>query len=273
MFLRNKKGILSIALAGCILFTSEFEVLAANPQSEAQAMNTVNYEMEISPLAETWNQISELADIAVDTQEWYGKALANTEDEVDVCAGDGTLIGKLFKNTVVTVVEEGAAWTKISSGSVTGYVKNTSLLFGSDAVERAETVCAKGTKDAQTLEEIEAAEEAAKQKKADLKLMAAIIYCEAGNQSYKGKVAVGAVIMNRIKSSRFPNTLKGVIYQKGQFTPAMTGKLDRVLKSGNIPSSCYDAAEDALNGANPIGKALYFNTHRGSFKLGDHYFS
>lgn len=273
MFLREKKGILCIALAGCMLFTSEFEVLAANPQSEAQAMNTVNYEMEIAPLADTWNQISAMADIAVDTQEWYGKALANTDSEVDICAGTGKVIGKMYKNTIVDVIEEGEIWTKISSGSVVGFVKTDSLVFGSEAVERAEKVCKKGTKDAQSLEEIQDEIAAEKQRQKDLKLMAAIIYCEAGNQSYKGKVAVGAVIMNRMESSRFPNTLRGVIYQRGQFTPAMTGKLDRVLNSGNIPSSCYEAAEDAFNGANPIGKALYFNTHYGDFKLGDHYFS
>lgn len=123
-------------------------------------------------------------------------------------------------------------------------------------------------------EEKKKAEEAKKRQNADkVKLMAAIIFCEAGNQSYDGKVAVGAVIMNRVRSSRFPNTIEGVIYQRGQFTPAMTGKLDRVLASGNIPSSCYDAARDALNGANPIGGALFFNTGHGRFKLGDHWFS
>lgn len=103
--------------------------------------------------------------------------------------------------------------------------------------------------------------------------MAAIIFCEAGNQPYSGKVAVGAVIMNRVESGRFPNTIQGVIYQRGQFTPAMTGKLARVLASGNIPSSCYEAARAALNGESPVGNALFFNTGSGSFKLGDHYFS
>ena len=116
-------------------------------------------------------------------------------------------------------------------------------------------------------------EEAAKKKVSQRKLMAAIIFCEAGNQPYNGKVAVGAVIMNRVKSGRFPNTIEGVIYQRGQFTPAMTGKLSRVLNSGKIPGSCYDAADAALNGENPIGGALFFNTHNGKFKLGDHYFS
>ena len=269
MFFEKKKGIISLALAGCLLFTNEFEVLAANPQSEAQAIDTMTYEMEMAPLADTWENISVMADIAVETQEWSGKALANTDDTIDVLdAIDGDVIGKMYSNTVVTVEGKGSSWTRISSGNVTGYVKTESLLFGSDAVERAEETCAKGTKDAKTLDEIKAAEKAS-----DLKLMAAIIFCEAGNQSFKGKVAVGAVIMNRIESGRFPNTLEGVIYQRGQFTPAMTGKLARVLRSGNIPSSCYEAAEAAFAGESPVGNALFFNTHNGKFKLGDHYFS
>ena len=270
MYFGKKRGIISLLLAGCILFTAEFQVLAADPQSEAQAMETINLEIEVAPLATVWEQIPAMADVAVDTQEWYGKALANTDSELDVYAeANGTVIGKMYKNTVVTVVEEGAEWTKISSGSVEGYVRNESLLFGSAAVQRAEVTCANGTKDAKTTEEI-----AAEQKKtSDIALLAALIYCEAGNQCYEGKVAVGAVVLNRMESGRFPNTLEGVIYQRGQFTPAMTGKLARILRNGSIPSSCYEAAQDAFEGADPVNGALYFNTRRGNFKLGDHYFS
>lgn len=264
MFLGKKKVFTSIAVASCMFFTTGFASLAASPQSEAQSI-TINHDTEISPLAEVWAQIPEMASVAVDTQEWQGKALANTDSQMNIYAEakEGSkAIGRMFKNTVVTVEEQGEEWSKISSGKVTGYVKTESLLFGIAAVERAEVTCANGTKEAQKLSDISTE-----------KLLAAIIFCEAGNQSYTGKVAVGAVIMNRVESSRFPNTIKGVIYQSGQFTPAMTGKLARVLASGNIPSSCYEAARDALNGVNPIGNALYFNTHSGSFKLGDHYFS
>lgn len=269
MFFGKKRGIVSLLIAGCILFTSEFQVCAAGPQSEAQVMEAINYEMNVSPLAETWEQIPALANIAVVTQDWYGKALANTDSTVDVCGEvNGAVIGKMYKNTVVTVLEEGSEWCKISSGSVVGYVRTEMLLFGSAAVERASITCAGGTQDAQTLEQI-----AEQKKQSDVALLAALIFCEAGNQPYDGKVAVGAVVMNRMNSSRYPNTLEGVIYQRGQFTPAMTGKLARVLSSGRVPSSCYDAALDAMNGAKPIGNALFFNTRYGRIKLGDHYFS
>lgn len=269
MYFGKKKGIACVLLAGCLLFTSEFQVLAANPQSEAQTVTEINYEVSVSPLAEVWAEIPELASKAMDTQAWRGKALANTDDKLDVYAeADGAAIGKMYSNTVVTIVEEGEVWSKISSGSVVGYVKNESLLFGSAAVEKAKTACANGTRDAKTLEEIKK-----EQQQSQVKLLAALIYCEAGNQPYAGKVAVGAVVLNRVESSRFPNTLEGVVYQRGQFTPARTGKLARVLASGNIPNACYEAAYDALNGSDPVNGALFFNSRRGSYKLGDHYFS
>lgn len=94
----------------------------------------------------------------------------------------------------------------------------------------------------------------------DLKLLANIIYCEAGNEPYIGKVAVGAVVMNRVMSSVFPNTITGVIYQKKQFTPASSGRLALALSRDSADEECYKAAEAALNGVNNIGNCLYFRT-------------
>lgn len=106
----------------------------------------------------------------------------------------------------------------------------------------------------------------------DLDLLAAIIWCEAGNQPYDGMVAVGEVVMNRVASGSFPNTIAEVLNQPGQFTPASSGVLQSALASG-VNATCYQAAQDALNGAQPVPGALYFNTHSGTTKLGAHYFS
>ena len=107
----------------------------------------------------------------------------------------------------------------------------------------------------------------------DRELLAGLIYCEAGNQSWDGKVAVGAVVLNRVASSSFARTIKGVIYESGQFSPAGSGWLDSVIANGSIPSSCYDAADAALAGENPIGSAMYFNTGSGKgIKIGAHQF-
>lgn len=106
----------------------------------------------------------------------------------------------------------------------------------------------------------------------DVSLLAALIYCEAGNQPREGKVAVGAVVMNRIASSSYPGSIREVIYQRGQFSPAISGWLDQVLASG-APSDCYEAAQAALNGENPVPGALYFNTSAGKgTKIGAHWF-
>lgn len=91
----------------------------------------------------------------------------------------------------------------------------------------------------------------------DTRLLAALIYCEAGRESYEGKLAVGAVVMNRVRSGAYPNTISGVIYASGQFTPALNGKVNRVYSS-NIPESCFQAASEAIGGATNVGDATHF---------------
>ena len=81
----------------------------------------------------------------------------------------------------------------------------------------------------------------------ELALFAAILECEAGSTNYDGLLAVATVIMNRKESPKYPNTITGVIYQKGQFSPTWSGKLDKVLQRGAKPL-CYAVAKDALNG-------------------------
>ena len=115
-----------------------------------------------------------------------------------------------------------------------------------------------------------AAAEAAAQ--ADKELLASLIFCEAGNQPYEGQVAVGAVVMNRVKSGSYPDSIADVIYQSGQFTPAMTGWLDSVLANGGYTESAMQAAEDALAGSNPVGDCLYFSTGGWGMQIGDHFF-
>lgn len=103
-------------------------------------------------------------------------------------------------------------------------------------------------------------------------LLAALIFCEAGNQPYEGQVAVGAVVMNRVRSDVYPNSISEVIYQSGQFTPAMTGWLDNVLAEGAYTESSMQAAMDALSGGNPIGDMLYFDCGGSGYQIGDHFF-
>lgn len=108
----------------------------------------------------------------------------------------------------------------------------------------------------------------------DITLLAAIIQCEAGNEPYEGQVAVGAVVLNRVRSGRWPNSISGVIYQRGQFGPTRNGALARVLSNGNISGSCKNAAAEALAGSDPTGGKMFFHRVNGrdGLVIGNHVF-
>jgi N-acetylmuramoyl-L-alanine amidase len=126
--------------------------------------------------------------------------------------------------------------------------------------------------------------------KSDLRLLSALIYCEAGGESYNGKLAVGIVVMNRVRASAFPDSVKSVIYQKYQFGPVRNGALNKALSeydSGKFTSSrekeCIKAAKEALSGIKSItvsgkskgfGSYLFFSGRLSgsTYKLGNHQF-
>ena len=89
----------------------------------------------------------------------------------------------------------------------------------------------------------------------DVQLIARAINGEARSELYEGQVAVGAVILNRVKSSKFPNTIAGVIYQSGAFTAVSDGQINIPIASN---STVVKAAQDALNGWDPTGGAIYY---------------
>ena len=89
----------------------------------------------------------------------------------------------------------------------------------------------------------------------DIQLMARAINGEARGEPYEGQVAVGAVILNRVKSSQFPNTIAGVIYQSGAFTAVADGQINQPIAED---STVYKAAQDAINGWDPTGGCIYY---------------
>lgn len=190
---------------------------------------------------------------------------------------DSRVVAQETEGADVKILEEKDGWYKVEHGGEEVYMS-------ADYVELGELSHSAMTEEAyqQKLAEEEAArqaeearraeEEAARQAEAesqasaasvsvsssDLDLLAALIQCEAGGESRTGKVAVGAVVLNRVASPSFPNTISEVIYQSGQFTPAFSGALANTLATG-ARSDCYEAAQAALNGENPVGGSLYFN--------------
>ena len=89
----------------------------------------------------------------------------------------------------------------------------------------------------------------------DIQLMARAINGEARGEPYEGQVAVGAVILNRVKDSKFPNSISGVIYQPGAFTAVSDGQINQPIKE---ESTVYKAAQDAKNGWDPTGGCIYY---------------
>ena len=108
----------------------------------------------------------------------------------------------------------------------------------------------------------------------DVELLAALLECEAGTSDYEALLAVGSVVVNRMKNRHYPDTVRGVIYQSGQFPPAHNGKVDRVLKRG-VKDLCLTAAQDALAGKNNVGDCLQFrasSSGREGIVIGDNVF-
>ncbi|MCR4728436.1 MAG: cell wall hydrolase [Lachnospiraceae bacterium] len=106
--------------------------------------------------------------------------------------------------------------------------------------------------------------------------LAVLIYCEAGGEPYEGQIAVGAVVINRLLSGAFPNTLEGVIRQKWQFSPVASGRYDHYLAIGKTSQSCYNAADAAMSGYTNVSNCLFFRTpiegYGARYQIGGHVF-
>jgi len=196
-------------------------------------------------------------------------------------AEDAEVVGVLPEKTFVDLIENlGNGWIVVDYNDRECYVQ-ADYVTTDFKIDQGESMAAikirenhkKGRQAAKApeLRENRGAMEASTD---ELKLLAALIQCEAGNQPYDGRVAVGAVVMNRVKSGAYPNTIYGVIYASGQFTPALNGIVDKVYDSGKIYDMNYQAAQAALNGETTVGSALHFRRINGreGIIIGEHVF-
>lgn len=173
---------------------------------------------------------------------------------------------------VLSVSEDG--WACIDYEGTDGYVSTEfiSIEFKIDEGETMEAIKERQAAEAEAKRHVNYGEYTTD---ADTTmLLAALIQCEAGGESYEGQLAVGAVVMNRVRSGAYPDTIHGVIYASGQFTPAQSGKVNRVLESGNIKQSCIDAAKEAISGVSNVGDLTHFrrNNGREGLVIGNHVF-
>ena len=164
-------------------------------------------------------------------------------------------------------------WISVDYNDEIGYI-NTDYVNVKFHIDEGETMEVIRVREREEAERKRKANRGAVAADADeLRLLGALIYCEAGNQPYEGMLAVGAVVMNRVKSGAYPNTIHSVIYASGQFTPAMTGKVAKAYE-GNVPDLCLQAAQAAINGETTVGDATHFRRagKREGYVLGDHVF-
>ena len=216
-------------------------------------------------------------------QEVGNKTASVTADALRVRKSPGTdsgIYGMIGTGESLDVVEDSdAEWVAVDYDGDVGYVSRAfvELAFRVDSGE--------------TIEQVKQREEALEQKRREeakqrlnaqkkeaqeadgTRLLAALVQCEAANQPYEGQVAVAAVVMNRVKSGGYPNSISGVIFASGQFTPAQSGKVMKAY-NGNIRSSCMEAAASAISGYSNVGNATHFKVvglHDG-LVIGNHVF-
>lgn len=248
---------------------------AANADSEIVGVLMPGYAVTVTEKGDEWSKISsngvegyiknEYLVFGEEAKAHYrnmcgiiGVVQADSLRVREAASTDSAQVGTLTQNGEVSVFGEEADWYQIQYSGSSAYVH-------ADYVTLSEEL-----KGAVSMEEYQASQTVSAGSSSvisadsnDVAMLAALIECEAGGESYTGMVAVGAVVVNRVNSGSFPNSISGVIYQSGQFTPVATGTFQSVLARG-ARSDCYAAAQEALAGESPVGGCLYFNSGYGS---------
>lgn len=195
---------------------------------------------------------------------------------------DSSILKVVSKGTKLTVnsdAEEVDGWVAVTSAGVSGYVKAEYVqvdMATGEAITLEEEAEAKAAAEEAARQAKEAAAAAAAANQSiidsadDVTLLAAIIQIEAGNEIYEGQVAVGSVVMNRVRSGSYANTISGVIFAKGQFA---TSRMSSVISKGP-KASCVQAAYDALAGVDTTGGATHFRRagSKDGLIIGNHVF-
>lgn len=158
------------------------------------------------------------------------------------------------KNSIAVIVENDEIYTKVNYNGTEGYLYQEFIGYDEELIAAYE------------------AELLAKSE--EVRMMAAMIQCEAGNQEFEGQVAVGAVIMNRVKSTGYPNTIQEVIMQPYQFGPSDSQLFADLLANDTIKDTCREAAKQAFSGVDNVGGALHFGRtgSKEGLVIGDHVF-
>jgi uncharacterized protein YgiM (DUF1202 family) len=237
-------------------------------------------------------------DYCVSGEDALDYAQENVETEAQVntnglrvrnaASEDASVITAVSEGTTLTVdtdAETEDGWVAVKYKGQTAYVSadyvTTELALGEAiTIEEEKAALAKkaeeeaAAKAAQTKETTTVQNASVSASYDDVTLLAALIQCEAGNELYEGQIAVGAVVMNRLRSGAYPSSISGVIYQSGQFPPAGQGMVASIAANGP-KSSCVQAAQQALGGSDNTGGATCFSrasSGRAGVVIGNHVF-
>lgn len=199
---------------------------------------------------------------------------------------DAAVITAVSTGMALTVdpdAETADGWVAVNYDGKTGYVSaeyvTTELALGEAiSIEEEQALLAQAAAEAAKTAQVSstgATQNAAVNASVDdVTLLAALIQCEAGNESYDGQLAVGAVVMNRVRSGGYPGSIYGVVYQSGQFPPAGSGSVAAIAANGP-KSSCIQAAQQAISGMDNTGGATCFqraSSGRAGVVIGNHVF-
>lgn len=237
-------------------------------------------------------------DYCVSGEDALAYAQENVETEAQVntnglrvrnaASEDASVITAVSEGTTLTVdtdAETEDGWVAVKYKGQTAYVSadyvTTELALGEAVtIEEEKAALAKkaeeeaAAKAAQTTETSTVQNASVSASYDDVTLLAALIQCEAGSEPYEGQLAVGAVVMNRLRSGAYPSSISGVIYQSGQFPPAGQGMVASIAANGP-KGSCVQAAQQALGGSDNTGGATCFtraSSGRAGVVIGNHVF-
>ncbi len=274
---------------------------AADENAEVVGKLYAGSAADIVEVGDTWTHITSGSvdgyvknEYCVFGSEAYAYAQANCSTVATTLTGglrfrtepseDASVISSLEEGTVLTVdtgIDAGTDWVAVSYGGTTGYVAAayvTTSLDVNTGVTIAEEQAAAAAAAAE--EQVSGSSTTTVQKASvaasadDVTLLGALIQCEAGYESYEGQLAVGAVVMNRLRSGAYGSSIYSVIYASGQFSPAGSGQVASVIASG-VSASCLQAAQEAINGTDNVGGATCFRNvssgHAG-IVIGNHVF-
>lgn len=187
---------------------------------------------------------------------------------------EAEVLGLLAMDETMEAIAEEGDWVSVSYEGTTGYVsaQYVKVDFQIDVAESIVEIKEREAREAEAKRN--AQKEAIMTSASEMDILAALIQCEAGGESYEGQLAVGAVVMNRVRSGAYPSSIPEVIYASGQFSPASSGRMSSLILTGNIKESCRQAAQQAVSGACNVGDATHFRRvgNKEGLIIGNHVF-